>query len=59
MQQKTKEREAIQKEMARLEVERSKYIEQETLKNNQQKTDDFGTAVAASMKAKAKALGFE
>ncbi len=59
VQQKTKEREAIQKEMARLEVERRKYIEQETLKNNQQKPDDFGTAVAASMRSKAKELGFE
>ncbi|MFM8596472.1 MAG: hypothetical protein ACKOBN_05195 [Flavobacteriales bacterium] len=59
VQQKTQEREAIQKEMARLELERRKYIEQKTISDNQQKPDDFGTAVATSMRSKAKALGFE
>jgi len=57
--QKTDERSAIQKEMARLETERSKYIEAENAKTNQPKTDDFGTAVATSMRNNAKTLGFD
>jgi hypothetical protein len=57
--QKTEERSAVQKEMARLEKERSKYIEAETAKTTQPKTDDFGTAVATSMRNNAKKLGFD
>lgn len=59
VQQKTAERTAIQKEMARLEVERSKYIEAEKAKASTTKTDDFGTAVASSMRNKAKTVGFD
>ena len=57
--QKTEERSAIQKEMARLETERSKYIEAEKAKTTQAKPDDFGTAVATSMRNNAKTLGFD
>jgi hypothetical protein len=57
--QKTEERSAIQKEMARLEKERSKYIEAENAKTTQAKPDDFGTAVATSMRNNAKKLGFD
>jgi hypothetical protein len=57
--QKTEERSAVQKEMARLETARSKYIEAETAKTTQPKTDDFGTAVATSMRNNAKKLGFD
>ena len=57
--QKTEERSAVQKEMARLEKERSKYIEAETAKTTQPKTDDFGTAVATSLRSNAKTLGFD
>lgn len=59
VQQKTAERTVIQKEMARLEVERSKYIEAEKAKASTMKTDDFGTAVATSMRNKAKTVGFD
>jgi hypothetical protein len=57
--QKTEERIAVQKEMARLEKERSKYIEAKTAKTTQPKTDDFGTAVATSLRNNAKTLGFD
>lgn len=57
--QKTAERASIQKEMARLEVERSKYIEAEKAKVSTTKNDDFGTAVATSMRNKAKTIGFD
>jgi len=45
--------------MARLETERSKYIEAEKAKTTQAKPDDFGTAVATSMRNNAKTLGFD
>ena len=57
--QKTAERATIQKEMARLEAERSKYIAAEKAKANTAKTDDFGTAVATSLRSKAKTVGFD
>ena len=57
--QKTEERAAIQKEMARLETERRKFIEVENTKTTQAKPDDFGTAVATSMRNNAKTLGFD
>jgi DnaJ-class molecular chaperone len=59
VQQKTEERAAIQKEMARLETERRKYIEAENAQITQAKPDDFGTAVATSMRNNAKTLGFD
>lgn len=57
--QKSAERVAIQKEMARLEMERRNYIASEKAKTTATKTDDFGTAVATSMRNKAKTLGFD
>lgn len=57
--QKTEERSAIQKEMARLETARRKYIEAENAKTTQAKPDDFGTAVATSLRNNAKTLGFD
>ena len=59
VQQKTEERAAIQKEMARLETERRKYIEAEDAQTTQAKPDDFGTAVATSMRNNAKTIGFD
>lgn len=57
--QKTEERSAVQKEMARLETARRKYIEAENAKTTQAKPDDFGTAVATSLRNNAKKLGFD
>lgn len=59
VEQKSAERQAIQKEMARLETERRNYIASEKAKTTATKTDDFGTAVATSMRNKAKTLGFD
>ncbi|NBU92592.1 MAG: VWA domain-containing protein [Flavobacteriia bacterium] len=56
--EKTKEREQIQQEIATLNVKRVAYIEAES-KKNQVKTDDFGTAVAKSLRKNAVLLGFD
>jgi hypothetical protein len=55
--EKTKERQRIQKEIAELNVNRLAYLEAES-KKNQSKTDDFGTAVANSIRKNAALLGF-
>jgi hypothetical protein len=57
--QKSEERSAIQKEMARLEAERRNYIASEKAKTTGTQTDDFGTAVATSLRQKSKTLGFD
>lgn len=57
--QKSEERSAIQKEMARLEAERRNYIASEKAKTTGTQTDDFGTAVATSLRNNAKTLGFD
>lgn len=56
--EKTKERQRIQKEIAELNVNRLAYMEAES-KKNQSKTDDFGTAVAKSLRKNAVVLGFD
>ncbi|MFM7681349.1 MAG: hypothetical protein ACKO7P_01200, partial [Bacteroidota bacterium] len=57
---KAEERDKIQAEIGRLGVEREKYIQEEMKKRNESgKTDDFGSAVAKSLKEKAKSLGYE
>jgi hypothetical protein len=58
--EKAEERDKIQAEIGRLGVEREKYIQEEMKKRNESgKTDDFGSAVAKSLKEKAKSLGYE
>ena len=58
--EKGEERDKIQAEIGRLGVEREKYIQEEMKKRNESgKTDDFGSAVAKSLKEKAKSLGYE
>jgi signal transduction histidine kinase len=58
--EKAEERDKIQAEIGRLGVEREKYIQEEMKKRNETgKTDDFGSAVAKSLKEKAKSLGYE
>lgn len=59
VQQKTEERAAIQKEMERLEAERRNYIATQKANSETTKTDDFGTAVATSLRKNAKTLGFD
>jgi len=59
IEQKSEERSMIQKEMARLEAERRKYIANEKAKSESTKTDDFGTAVASSLRKHASTLGFD
>lgn len=56
--EKTKERQLVQQEIAALNVKRLAYIEAES-KKNKPKTDDFGTAVAKSLRKNAVVLGFD
>ena len=56
--EKTKERQLVQQEIAALNVKRLAYIEAES-KKNKTKTDDFGTAVAKSLRKNAVVLGFD
>jgi hypothetical protein len=58
--EKSEERDKIQAEIGRLGKEREQYIQEELKKRNEsEKQDDFGTAVAKSLKEKAKSLGYE
>lgn len=59
VQQKSEERSAVQKEMARLEAQRRTYIVSEKAKMSGTQADDFGTAVATSLRNKANTLGFD
>jgi hypothetical protein len=55
---KTKERQRVQKEIAELNEKRLSYIDAQT-KNSNSKPDDFGTAVAKSIRKNAVQLGFD
>jgi hypothetical protein len=56
--EKSKERERVQKEISALNQKRLTYIEEQS-KNNNTKPDDFGTAVAKSIRKNAVQLGFD
>ena len=56
--EKSKERERVQKEISALNQKRLTYIEEQS-KNNNTKPDDFGTAVAKSIRKNAAQLGFD
>jgi hypothetical protein len=56
--EKSKERERVQKEISELNQKRLAYIEQQS-KNSNSKPDDFGTAVAKSIRKNAVQLGFD
>jgi hypothetical protein len=58
VEEKTKERRQVQKEIAELNQKRLSYIEEQS-KNNNSKPDDFGTAVAKSIRKNAVQLGFD
>ena len=56
--EKSKERERVQKEISALNQKRLAYIEEQS-KNSNSKPDDFGTAVAKSIRKNAVQLGFD
>jgi hypothetical protein len=56
--EKTKERQQVQKEIAELNQKRLSYIEEQS-KNSNNKPDDFGAAVAKSIRKNATQLGFD
>jgi hypothetical protein len=58
VEEKTKERQRVQKEIAELNEKRLSYIDAQT-KNSNSKPDDFGTAVAKSIRKNAVQLGFD
>ena len=58
--EKAEERDKIQTEIGRLGKEREKFIQEDSKKRNESgKNDDFGSAIAKSLKEKAKSLGYE
>lgn len=58
--EKTVERQKIQDEIGKLGKSREAYIQAEKAKNlDAKKTDDFGTAISKSLRAKAIAIGYE
>jgi hypothetical protein len=60
IEQKSKERSEIQKNIQKLAIEREEFIQKEKAKTNTSKgKDDFGTAVSKSIQEKSKSLGFE
>jgi hypothetical protein len=56
--EKSKERERVQKEISELNQKRLAYIEEQS-NNSNSKPDDFGTAVAKSLRKNAVQLGFD
>ena len=58
VEEKSKERQQVQKEIAELNQKRLSYIEEQS-KNSNSKPDDFGTAVAKSIRKNAVQLGFD